>query len=61
MKKKATLVNQSDKTETIKTEFLSHHYHYIALKFYRDHNFCDHAHGRVNRFPFGSNQGPIAF
>lgn len=58
MKKKA-LVNQSDKTETIKTEFLSHHY--IAIKFYREHNFCDHAHGRVNRFPFGSNQGPVAF
>jgi hypothetical protein len=59
MKKKDILVNQPDKTETIKSEFLS--YRHIVIKFYCNHTFCDHSHGRLNRFPFGSGQGPIAF
>jgi len=59
MKKKITLVNQPDKTETNKSEFSSHRH--IQIRFYRDHTFCDHSHGRVNRFPFGSGAGPIAY
>ena len=59
MKKKTTLVDQPDKTETIKPELLT------TLsrnqKMYRDHSHHDHLHGRVNKFPFGSSHGPLFF
>ncbi|MGZ3872362.1 MAG: hypothetical protein ACXVJD_05570 [Mucilaginibacter sp.] len=58
MKKKATIVNQPDKTETIKSESLV--YQNTVIKIYH-HTYCDHSHGRVNKFPFGSNNGPGAF
>jgi hypothetical protein len=59
MKKKATIVNQPDKVETCKSELFNRHIN--VQKLYRDHTFCDHPHGRVNRFPFGSDHGPVAF
>jgi hypothetical protein len=59
MKKKTTLANQSDKTETNKSEFIS--YRHIHIRFYHDYTFCDHSHGRINRYPFGSGKGPIAY
>lgn len=59
MKKKATIVNQPNKTGASKSEPLAHHMHVYKPHF--DHSFCDHSHGRVNRFPFGSNNGPFAF
>jgi len=59
MKKKTTVVNQPDKTETIKAELLNGQA--LTPKMYRDHAHYDHSHGRVNRFPFGSNLGPSSF
>jgi len=59
MKKKATLVIQPDKTETSKSELLTSSI--PCKKMYRDHSLCDHSHGRVNKFPFGSSHGPTAF
>ncbi|WP_428330041.1 hypothetical protein [Mucilaginibacter sp.] len=58
MKKKTTTVNQPDKTETTKPELLTRQV--IVQKLHRDHTFCDHSHGRVNRYPFGSSHGPSA-
>ena len=55
MKKNTTMVNQPDKSETLKPEI------YVrpvsTQKFYRDHKFSDHSHGRVNR-SFGANHEP---
>jgi len=59
MKKKTTLVNQPGKTETIKSELLPHQVHVQIL--YHSHTFCDHSHGRVNKYPFGGSHGPGAF
>jgi len=59
MKKKTTIVNQPDKTETSKSELLT--LQILHQKMYRDHSHCDHTHGRVNKFPFGSSHGPLAF
>ena len=59
MKKKATLVNQPCKTDTIKSELLPRQNHVQII--YRDHSFCDHSHGRVNKYPFGNIHGPGAF
>jgi hypothetical protein len=59
MKKKTTTVIQPDKTETIKPELLSAQAQ--NQKMYRDHSHCDHSHGRVNKFPFGSSHGPLFF
>ena len=60
MKKKTTLVNQPGKTETTQAGFFTRYFS-IHITYYRDHHFCDHTHGRVNRHPFGGGQGPIAF
>lgn len=59
MKKKTTLVSQPDKTETTRPEFVGR----VAVthKMYRDHSHCDHSHGRVNKYPFGSMHGPFSF
>lgn len=59
MKKKTTIVNQPDKTETSKSELLI--FQITSQKMYRDHTHFDHSHGRVNKFPFGINHGPCAF
>ena len=59
MKKKTAIVNQPDKTETGKLEMPPHHN--PVQKIYFHHSFCDHSHGRVNKFPFGSLHGPGAF
>jgi len=59
MKKKATIVNQPEKTGASKSEVLAHQSH--VYKQHPDHSFCDHSHGRVNKFPFGSSRGPFAF
>lgn len=56
MKKKTTLVVQPDKTEPIKPEA---HSHIPAKRTYLNFSVCDHSHGRVNRFPFGSDHGPL--
>jgi hypothetical protein len=55
MKKNTTMVNQSDKSETMKSE--PHVRAVTTQKFYRDHKFSDHSHGRVNR-SFGANHEP---
>jgi hypothetical protein len=62
MKKKTTLVVQPDKTETVKPETQNHmeaHSHVPAKRSYLDFSVCDHSHGRLNRFPFGSDRGPF--
>jgi hypothetical protein len=59
MEKKTILVAQPDKTETAKTEISTSQTH--PKKMYRDHSHYDHLHGRVNKFPFGSSHGPLAF
>ena len=59
MKKTTTTVNQPDKTESNKSELLP--LHAFNQKMYRDHAHHNYIHGRVNKFPFGSNQGPVAF
>jgi hypothetical protein len=59
MKKKTTIVNQPDKTETSKPESPVHPS--LFQKLYYNHSYCDHSHGRVNKFPFGSLHGPGAF
>jgi hypothetical protein len=59
MKKKSTIVNQPEKTETNKSELLTPHT--TNQKMYRDHTHHNFIHGRVNKFPFGSDQGPVAF
>jgi hypothetical protein len=66
MKKKAIVVCQPDETETSKLEVPIHHlevpiHHNCTQKIYFHHSFCDHSHGRVNKFPFGSLHGPGAF
>jgi len=58
MKKKSTIVNQPDKTETIHAEMLNTH---SIKNVNRDHSLCDHSHGRLKKFPFGSAHGPAAF
>ena len=60
MKKNTTLVNQPGKTETIKSDLLPHQFT-IQITYYKSHLFCNHSHGRVNRYPFGGGRGPIAF
>jgi hypothetical protein len=59
MKKKTTVVNQPNKVEANKSGLLTS----LApvQKMYRDHTSFDHFHGRVNKFSFGSDHGPIAF
>jgi ABC-type tungstate transport system permease subunit len=60
MKKKYTLVSQSDKAGTDNAELQMHKNN--NQKMYRDHRGSDFlTHGRCNKFPFGSNQGPIVF
>jgi hypothetical protein len=60
MKKKTTIVSQPDKVETNNTELLTNQP--ITAKMYRDHKVCDHhTHGRANKFPFGSSNGPLFF
>ncbi len=59
MKKELSLVNQVITTETNKTAPMSHPL--TAQKTSKMHTFCNHSHNRVNRFPFGSNLGPVAF
>ncbi|MGN6180219.1 MAG: hypothetical protein ACTHNW_13610 [Mucilaginibacter sp.] len=53
MKKKTTkIVVQPGKTETIKPE--THSHHAPPPRTFLNFSVCDHSHGRVNRFPFGS-------
>jgi hypothetical protein len=60
MKKKTILVIQPDKTETNPAELMANQN--LNQKMYRDHKVCDHhIHGRVNKFPFGSSNGPLFF
>lgn len=59
MKKKATLVNQPGKTETIKSELSTRQTQVQTL--FRNHTFCDHSHGRANKHPFGGAHGPGTF
>jgi len=59
MKKKTTTASQPDRIEPIKPETLPRQV--PAPKMYRDHSHFYHAHGRVNLYPFGSSQGPVAF
>lgn len=59
MKKKTTIVDQPGKADTSKSELLTSSF--PPKKMYRDHSICDHCHGRVNKFPFGSGHGPFAF
>jgi hypothetical protein len=60
MKKKNTLVAQADKTDTNNTEL--HTSRTNNQKTYRDHRVSDyHVHGRSNKFPFGSSNGPLSF
>jgi len=60
MKKKSTMVFESDKAETMNSELNT-----IRInnqKTYRDHKVVDHhIHSRVNKFPFGSSHGPCCF
>jgi len=58
MKKKTTLVVQPGKTEATKPET---HSHTPAKKTFLNFSVCDHSHGRMNRFPFGSGHGPLTF
>jgi len=60
MKRKTTIVNQPDKTETIASA-TSSTTQTFAPKMYRDHKHTDHSHGRVNRFSIGSSRGPAFF
>ncbi|QKJ28843.1 hypothetical protein HQ865_03425 [Mucilaginibacter mali] len=60
MKKNDILIAQPVKTETgnpaLQIQPIT------GQKMYRDHKVCDHyTHGRVNKFPFGSSQGPVCF
>ncbi|WP_345101680.1 hypothetical protein [Mucilaginibacter panaciglaebae] len=60
MKKKNTLVFQSDKTETSSAEL--HIDKNNSPKMYRDHRSSNYYnHGRCNKFPFGSSNGPLYF
>jgi len=60
MKKKNTMVFQSDKAETSNAEL--HIDRNTNQKMYRDHRASDyHNHGRSNKFPFGSSNGPLYF
>ncbi|MFD2871634.1 hypothetical protein ACFS5N_04075 [Mucilaginibacter ximonensis] len=60
MKKKDTMVFQSDKPEADSTEAQISKNNY--QKMYRDHRSSDYyTHGRRNKFPFGSSQGPLYF
>jgi len=60
MKKKITMVFQSDKPETNDAELIISRN--VNQKMYRDHRVCDHhTHGRSNKFPFGSSHGPLFF
>lgn len=59
MKKKTIIVDQPDKTETTKPIMLTSQP--ATQKMYRDHTHHDQAHGRVNKFPFGSSHGPLFF
>ena len=57
MKKEITIVAQPDKTETNSSEQTINQTR--TQKMYRDHKVYDHrTHGRVNKFPFGSCNGP---
>jgi hypothetical protein len=59
MTKKATVVNQADNAEATKPE---EHVRQVSIqKLYRDHKFCDHSHGRVNKNPIGINHEPGIF
>jgi len=58
MKKKTTTVVQPDKTEAIKPEV---HSHVHSKRTFLNFSVCDHSHGRINRFPFGSGHGPSTF
>jgi len=60
MKKKIIIVDQPDKTETVKSTLLPPQQP-LNQKMYRDHTHHDHLHGRVNKFPFGSSHGPVFF
>ena len=59
MKRKTTIVNQPDKTETIASATSTTQN--TTAKMYRDHKHTDHSHGRVNRFSIGSSRGPAFF
>jgi hypothetical protein len=60
MKKKTTMVTQPDKAETTEAELPANQN--PNQKMYRDHKVCDHhTHGRANKFPFGSSNGPVYF
>ncbi|MDB5125524.1 MAG: hypothetical protein JWP94_3653 [Mucilaginibacter sp.] len=59
MTKKATLVNQADNAGATKPE---EYVRQVSIqKLYRDHKFCDHSHGRVNKNPIGINHEPGIF
>jgi hypothetical protein len=58
--KKTTMALQPDRAETSNPGLLNNHP--ANPKMYRDHKICDHyIHGRVNKFPFGSSNGPLFF
>jgi hypothetical protein len=59
MKKKATIVDQPDKVEASRSELPTNSF--PIKKMYRDHSVCDHNHGRMNKYPFGSGHGPLPF
>lgn len=62
MKKKSTVVNQPDKVEANNPELLAQQIHNLHnQKMYRYYAHWDFSHGRVNKFPFGSDRGPLAF
>jgi len=54
MKKKTTKVVQPDKTETTTIKQETHSHHAPPPRTFLDFSVCDHSHGRLNRFPFGS-------
>ncbi len=60
MKKKTALVFQPDKAETTNAELQNNRNN--NQKTYIDHRTSDyHLHGRSNKFPFGSSNGPLLF
>jgi hypothetical protein len=56
--KKTITADQPEKTEPAKSEA---HRQISIQKLFRDHKFCDHSHGRVNKSPIGINFWPGVF
>lgn len=59
MSKKVNVIDQHDNTDATKP---AEHIRQVSIqKFYRDHKFSDHSHGRVNKAPIGINHEPGIF